>query len=105
MEGEVVRCGEPESSGANDLIEELDDEFPKPIEVNCKSCGQAFISEIELKISGKHGGLDLTYKANCGCRPIQNLIRHTMADLEDPSELQEKLEEIEDSGLNSGEKQ
>lgn len=94
VEGEVVRTGKIESSGAIEVIEEFGDEFPKPLKVNCKSCGTPFISEVELRNSHRHKGIELTYKANCGCKPLQQVVRHTMADLEDPSELQEKLEDI-----------
>ena len=101
VEGEVVRTGQIESSGALDVIQELDDEFPKPIRVNCKSCETPFISEVDIVNSHRHKGIELKYQANCGCKPVQQLIRHKMAELEDPAELQNKLDEIKDSSSKS----
>ena len=92
VEGSVVRRGKIESSGAMDVIEEFEDEFPKPLKINCESCGTPSISEVNMENSHRHPGVELTYKANCGCKPLQSIVRHTAADLEDPSELQEKLE-------------
>lgn len=97
VEAEVVRTGGIQATGAKDVIDELDEDFPIPFKSVCERCGEEFVTELEIGQS-RTGGIRLSCPSYCGCGKTSKekirdwMITRTVADIDDPEEFRDVIE-------------
>lgn len=87
-----MRTSKIESTGANDLLDEIGDEFPIGIRRECDRCGNEYLTELEPRNSRHGPGLQIVCNPYCGCGKWDSICSTVVADISDPEEFRELME-------------
>lgn len=109
LEAETVNNADIESTGAKEILEDLEqyDAIPKQVERTCSKCGQDFITDVQAEL-GDNAGIVLRAKSQCPDHRFSALIINEVEtispeELEDKSELlASELDNTQNSTENGG---